>query len=721
MELTSRLQLCLMIVAVVLAASSGISAAPAAKPPPKPLALSGYPTRAAAAAAARQLAGLSAAGKRDLYSFWCRKYKKQPDDRRYRAWLSNLNSTIAWNIRPHPPFIKGMNGLSDYTPAELSRMVMRRSDPSRARTHGGSVSVGGAIAAASAAGSAPLPDEWNWVTQGKVSEVRDQTLGGTSQCGACWAFAVLGALESRARIDRTDRGPNYSEQQMIDCVTEAAGYSSNGCDGGTAEDVFTFISASFVAQESGYPPYIARQGGRCRAASTVGAATVKRAPGYGFVPGNPEAIMRSIVQTGPVAYLFVLPPTNGASLFYYDPASGSYPASVCVSGNPSNEINHAVVIVGYNRAELYWIVRNSWGIGWGNGGYARLEMTDGGFGPCAMYKYGVLAPRQTAKYVPPPAPPPSSRLPPLGWNLVASDSAGRVLAAAGDDSYSVDSYTISRVFTSQDAARTWTGSINASYIDACAVCSEYWSSLSISGDGSLFLAGTDDEYLYTSGNGRNWTRRAASFRQIWWAATAASYDGMRLAAAADFFGTGIITSSDRGVTWTKQNATSGRDWSVLASSSDGMRLAAGESFGGNIYTSSDGRQADPVPKAWLSLASSGDGLRLLAAAANQTSPASSSGPCLYLSEDGGESWRKKQCLGNWGSLAISADGSRLFAGRDGAVFTSSDGLTWKPCGAVGKGFISSLAVSADGQRVFAASDAPALLLSTDACASWVSV
>lgn len=211
-----------------------------------------------------------------------------------------------------------------------------------------------------------------------------------------------GALESLARIDRTDRGPNYSEQQMIDCVTEAAGYSSNGCDGGTAgetivdracgrecedeeilarlvgfvcancgglhcsgimpglcippalinavevlpyfhplpaEDVFTFISASFVAQESGYPPYIARQGGRCRAASTVGAATVKRRPGYDVVPGNPgksclnrsawaaavpstagqptlvptgnwpaaaarppraEAIMRSIVQTGPV-------------------------------------------------------------------------------------------------------------------------------------------------------------------------------------------------------------------------------------------------------------------------------------------------------------------------------------------------------------------------------------------------------------------------------------
>lgn len=45
------------------------------------------------------------------------------DDRRYRAWLSNLNSTIAWNLRPRPPFIKGMNGLR-YTyagPALLAR------------------------------------------------------------------------------------------------------------------------------------------------------------------------------------------------------------------------------------------------------------------------------------------------------------------------------------------------------------------------------------------------------------------------------------------------------------------------------------------------------------------------------------------------------------------------------------------------------------------------
>lgn len=128
-----------------------------------------------------------------------------------------------------------------------------------------------------------------------------------------------------------------------------------------------------------------------------------------------------------------------------------------------------------------------------------------------------------------------------------------------------------------------------------------------------------------------------------------------------------------------------------------------------------------MPKAWQGLASSGDGMRLLAFASNQTYPESNSGPCLYQSEDAGQSWRQVYCLGGWGSVAISADGRRLFATRSAGVFTSTDGSTWTRCGAVGDGFMESVAVSADGRHVLVASNAGVLLLSSDACSSWVSL
>jgi hypothetical protein len=43
---------------------------------------------------------------------------------------------------------------------------------------------------------------------------------------------------------------------------------------------------------------------------------------------------------------------------------------------------HAVAIVGYDSAERYWIVKNSWGANWGENGYFRI-----GFGECGIEDY----------------------------------------------------------------------------------------------------------------------------------------------------------------------------------------------------------------------------------------------------------------------------------------------------------------------------------------------
>ena len=42
--------------------------------------------------------------------------------------------------------------------------------------------------------------------------------------------------------------------------------------------------------------------------------------------------------------------------------------------NESNDANHIVVIVGYGTMGRgdYWLVKNSWGTGWGEGGYIKM-------------------------------------------------------------------------------------------------------------------------------------------------------------------------------------------------------------------------------------------------------------------------------------------------------------------------------------------------------------
>lgn len=43
------------------------------------------------------------------------------------------------------------------------------------------------------------------------------------------------------------------------------------------------------------------------------------------------------------------------------------------NGNPIHNAGHAMLVVGYNKAQNYFILKNSWGSGWGHSGYAYLS------------------------------------------------------------------------------------------------------------------------------------------------------------------------------------------------------------------------------------------------------------------------------------------------------------------------------------------------------------
>ncbi len=49
---------------------------------------------------------------------------------------------------------------------------------------------------------------------------------------------------------------------------------------------------------------------------------------------------------------------------------------------PSNsELNHAVLLVGYNTS--HWFIKNSWGISWGNNGFGYISKEN----DCGMHSW----------------------------------------------------------------------------------------------------------------------------------------------------------------------------------------------------------------------------------------------------------------------------------------------------------------------------------------------
>jgi len=213
-----------------------------------------------------------------------------------------------------------------------------------------------------------LPKHFDWRDvdgENYINPVMNQ-----GSCGSCYATSSLDAIASRVRIQTKNKvKPQYSIENVLKCSAY-----SQGCAGG-----YGYLVGKFV-QDFGAKMKSAGDQDQCSSDKPK-----LRAADYYYIGGyyggsTATNMQHELHKNGPFVVGFN---TNGWVYHYesgvlldMDSRETDRNEEKTEFANPWQPTTHAVVIVGYGESSdlgKYWIVKNSWGAGWGENGYFRIE------------------------------------------------------------------------------------------------------------------------------------------------------------------------------------------------------------------------------------------------------------------------------------------------------------------------------------------------------------
>jgi cathepsin L len=278
-----------------------------------------------------------------------KRFSDAEDHVRRAIWESNLKFVRDHNLQAdlglHTHWL-GMNKFADLTTAEFVKMMngfnvtMRNQQTSHGQEYVRNP-------------SAKLPDSVDWRDKGYVTGIKDQ-----GQCGSCWAFSTTGSLEGQ-HFKATGKLISLSEQNLVDC---SSAQGNMGCNGGLMDQAFEYIKVNNGIDTEDSYPYEAIDN-QCRFKSAnVGATDT----GFTDIKSKDEgALQDAVANVGPIS---VAIDASHTSFQLYK--HGIYNEPFC----SQVRLDHGVLAVGYgtDSGKDYWIVKNSWGEGWGDQGYIKM-------------------------------------------------------------------------------------------------------------------------------------------------------------------------------------------------------------------------------------------------------------------------------------------------------------------------------------------------------------
>jgi hypothetical protein len=222
------------------------------------------------------------------------------------------------------------------------------------------------------------PSRFDWTDEGMVTPVKSQ-VGGT-----CWAFARAAVMESSYLLRHREKHDLY-EQDLINC-------NCRKCDGSSPENHEAKVLAGLRLQ--GDKENKGDGAGDACISANCGPCNLQQETPYrleyplvavdpihtedGLQPHEPPAVSAmkaALMAQGPLYVKMHIPEGSG---FGSHSGAGVFKETVPIlyastsSVGSENSGAHLVNIVGWDDSKQAWRIKNSWGTGWGDGGFAWL-------------------------------------------------------------------------------------------------------------------------------------------------------------------------------------------------------------------------------------------------------------------------------------------------------------------------------------------------------------